>query len=287
MSEPRILSRRDALRRMSTGFGAAALSGLLAEDALAAAGRPVGLPHYAPKAKSVIFLFMSGGVSAIDTFDPKPRLTADHGKPMPMKVERTQFNNNGNIYGSPYAFKRYGESGLPVSEIFPHVAQHADSLAVIRSMTSKVNEHAQGNLFLHTGFPFMGHPSAGAWCSYGLGSENKNLPGYMVLRSGNAGVPHGGVGMFGNGYLPAQHQASMVQADKDEAIRNIRAADREAVQRRKLDFIAQMDRKFSAEAGAADAVDAAIQNYETAFRMQAAIPDVCDIKGESAATRKL
>ena len=179
----------------------AALSALRAKGSTAAPlpfePRP---PSFRPMARNVIFCFMSGGVSHVDSFDPKPRLARDHGKPMPVPVKPTMFNQNGNILASPWSFRRHGQSGIDVSELFPHIASMADDLAVIRSMTSRGNEHAQANYFLHTGFTLAGHPSAGAWTSYGLGSECDNLPGFVVLASG--GVPLGGVGLYGNGYLP-------------------------------------------------------------------------------------
>ena len=230
---------------------------------------------------------MSGGVSQVDSFDPKPRLNAEHGKPMPMKVERTQFNNNGQILGSPFSFQKYGESGMEVSEIFEKTAEHADELAVIRSMTSSVNEHAQGNFLAHTGFPFLGHPTAGAWISHGLGSANENLPAYCVLQSGGAVSPHGGVGLFSNGFLPAQHQASILKADSPDPVSNIKPSQAKSLQRMRLDFVNQIDQQFSKSLGGNDKVDAAIKNYETAFNMQAAVPEVCDISGESEATKKL
>ena len=202
MNRRRILSRREMLTQCSTGFGMLALQGLMANSAFAGTLRR---SHFKPRAKHVILCYMSGGVSQVDSFDPKPKLRDLHGKPMPVKILRTQFNNNGNVMASPFEFKRYGQSGTPVSSMFPHVAESVDELAVIRSMTSKVNEHAQGNYAFHTGFPFMGHPSAGAWVSYGLGTENKNMPGFVVLQAGGAAVPHGGVGLFSNGYLPAQN----------------------------------------------------------------------------------
>ncbi|MCH7918742.1 MAG: DUF1501 domain-containing protein [Planctomycetes bacterium] len=276
------MSRRDMLGLCSTGFGALALAGLTGPAG--AAARP---PHFRPRAKHVIFCYMSGGVSHVDTFDPKPRLQREHGKPMPMKIERTQFNQNGNIFGSPYAFKQYGESGIPVSSLFPHVATCVDDLAVIRSMTSTANEHAQGNYFFHTGFTFMGHPSAGAWVNYGLGSENDNLPGFVILQSGPANVPHGGVGLYGNGYLPAHHQGSILQSDKTNAVRNIQSLEAPQNQRRRLDFVNQLDRGFVQTIGGDADVEAAIENYETAFRMQAAVPELCDISGESEATKRL
>jgi len=206
---------------------------------------------------------------------------------MPMKVERTQFNQNGNIFPSPFEFKNYGESGIPVSSMFPHVAECADDLAVVRSMTSTVNEHAQGNYFFHTGFPFIGHASAGAWVNYGLGTENANVPGYVVLKSGGSGVPHGGVGQWGSGYLPAQHQASIVDIDQAEPVRNIRPREMDRIQRSRLSFINNVDAQFAAATGQDAQVEAAIMNYEKAYRMQAAVPELCDLRGESELTKKM
>ena len=154
-------------------------------------------------------------------------------------------------------------------------------------MTSNVNEHAQGNFAFHTGFPFIGHPSAGAWCSYGLGSENENLPGYVVLRSGSSGIPHGGVGQWSSGFLPAQHQASIIKVDAVEPVRNVLPRERDSVQRSRLDFIRSVDREFSASTRQDSEVEAAIRNYETAYRMQSAVPELCDISGESEAAKRL
>ncbi|HEY1082590.1 MAG TPA: DUF1501 domain-containing protein, partial [Prosthecobacter sp.] len=177
--------------------------------------------------------------------------------------------------------------GLPVSDLFPHMASVADELAVVRSMTAKFSEHAQGNFFMHSGFPFVGYPSAGAWASYGLGNESEDIPGYVVLQSGSATAPHGGVGVFGNGFLPAQHQASIIKADGSEPVRNIQPREASLLQRQRLDFIGAMDQRFLGEVGANSQVEAAIQNYEMAWRMQAAVPELCDIRGESEATKKL
>ncbi|MEQ8789978.1 MAG: DUF1501 domain-containing protein [Pirellulaceae bacterium] len=286
MRFPHTISRRQMLTQCSSGFGMLALSGLLTNRTSAAPMGDAGL-HFSPRAKSVIFCYMSGGVSHIDTFDRKPLLNKMHGKPMPVKVERTQFNNNGNIFGSPFPFRRRGESGLEVSSLFEHVGACADEIAVIRSMTSSVNEHAQGNFFFHTGFPFIGHASAGAWVNYGLGSENENLPGYVVLRSSESGVPHGGVGQWSSGYLPAQHQASQVMLDEREPVRNIAPRERDAIQRRRLELIRSLDEQFL-DAAAEDAeIEAAIRNYETAYRMQSAVPALCNLAGETTATKKL
>ena len=280
MSTEANFSRRRFLQSSSVGFGAMALTNLLHQDL-------IGAVKPQARAKNVILCYMSGGISHLDSFDPKPRLNKEHGKPMPMKVERTQFNNNGQIFGSPFSFKKHGESGMEVSDIFPHLAGQADDLAVIRSMTTTVNEHAQGNFMAHSGFPFLGHPSAGAWISYGLGSANNNLPTYVVLQSGGAVPAHGGVGLFSSGFLPAQHQASIFQADKPDPVSNIKPGQAKKIQRARLDFINQLDSKFSTALGGNDKVDAAIKNYETAFKMQAAVPEVCDLSGESEEIKKL
>lgn len=285
------ISRRRMLQSCSTGFGAVALAGLLADTATTkAADLPAGAalrtPHHPPKAKHVIFCFMSGGVSHIDSFDPKPRLQKDHGKPMPVKVERTMFNDNGNIMASPFKFAPAGKCGMPISNMFPHIAKVADELAVVRSMTTSVNEHAQANFFMHTGFTVMGYPSAGAWAAYGLGTENRDLPGYVVLQSGHAVPPHGGVSLFSNGFLPAQHQGSIFKADQAEAIRNLKSRDSRIAQRRRLDLARQFDAKFVASNAGDSQIEAAIRNYETAFRMQTAVPELCDLAGETKATRE-
>ncbi|HBE69078.1 MAG TPA: DUF1501 domain-containing protein [Planctomycetaceae bacterium] len=274
-----VASRRELLRRSSSGFGLLALASLNARTALGKI--PSG------KVKTVILCYMSGGVSHVDSFDPKPKLTELDGKTMPVEVERTQFNNNGNIFASPFKFKKCGQSGLEISSLFPHLRGVADEIAVVRSMTTPFNEHAQGNFAMHSGFPFLGHPSAGAWISYGLGSANDNLPSYVVLQSGQATAPHGGIGLFSSGFLPAQHQASILKADKQPAVLNIKPSQPGEIQSTWLEFVRQQDTSFAVELGRNQNVEAAIENYETAFRMQSAVPDVCDISGESEATRKL
>ena len=271
------ISRRAMLARLSTGFGAMAFSALANADGLRA-------PRFAPRAKNVIFAFMSGGVSHVDTFDPKPELERLAGKAMPVPVLRTQFNQNGTVQPTYWPFKRRGKSGLPVSDLFPALGGVADELCVIRSITSKFSEHAQGNLFLHSGFPFIGFPSAGAWMSYGLGSESRNLPGYVVLRSGDAAIPHGGVGNFGAGFLPAVHQASLISVDGKEPLANLKPREEAAAQRRRLDFVRGLDERF---APGDVAVESAVKNYELAWRMQSSVPDLCDLDGESDETRKL
>ncbi|MEO2046881.1 MAG: DUF1501 domain-containing protein [Pirellulales bacterium] len=283
------ISRRRLLQQCSAGFGALALAGLMQDPSYAGLPRQASLKqyHHPPRAKHVIFCFMSGGVSQIDSFDPKPKLKDLHGQPMPVKIERTQFNQNGNVMASPFAFAPSGASGIPVSSMFPQIASVVDELAVIRSMTTPVNEHAQGNFVIHSGFPFMGHPSAGAWCSYGLGTENHNLPGFVVLQSGDAVPPHGGVSLFSSGYLPAQHQGSILQADKAEAIRNVKPSGTQTLQQQRLALGRRFDKQFLQASGKDAQVEAAIQNYETAFRMQTAVPELCDISGETVETHQL
>ena len=278
------------LQHCSTGFGLTALSAILQGRSLRGDDLPSNAAlrklHHAAKAKHVIFCFMSGGVSHVDSFDPKPRLERDHGKPMPFPIERTQFNNNGSIMASPFKFTPAGTSGIPVSSMFPNIARVADEMAVIRSMTSPVNEHAQGNFFVHTGFPVMGYPSAGAWATYGLGTEDQDLPGYIVLQSGSAVPPHGGVSLFSNGFLPAQNQGSILNVDREDPIRNIRPADMGPIQRRRLSLMKNLDQTFLESTGNDQQVDAAIENFETAFRMQSVVPELCDISDETAETQK-
>ncbi|TLD70878.1 DUF1501 domain-containing protein [Phragmitibacter flavus] len=279
-------SRRAMLSRASTGFGLTALSAMKADRAGAAespfAARPSG---YRSKVRSVIFAYMSGGVSHVDSFDPKPELAKRHGQPMPVPVKRTMFNNNGNIMASPFEFKKHGQSGIEISDMFPCVAKCADDLAVVRSMTSKVNEHAQGNYFFHCTQPFSGFPSAGSWVTYGLGSEADNLPGFVVLSHGN--VPHGGVGLWGSGFLPAVHQASIINPDGKEPLNNVTPREADAMQRRRLELMGRLDSKFLEQVQADAQVEAAVRNYEMAYRMQAAVPDLCDLRGETEATKKL
>ena len=284
------INRRNMLARSSVGFGLTALTGLLAtQQSGLRAAEPSQASHPSrmlpPRAKNVIFCFMSGGVSAVDSFDPKPRLKHDHGKPMPVPIKPTMFNANGNIMASPWEFKNYGECGLPVSDLFPHIAQYADDLAVVRSMTSIANEHAQGNYFIHTGFSLAGYPSAGAWVDYGLGSENENLPGYVVLASG--GSPLGGIGIYGNGFLPAVHQASLIDPSQTEPLTNITPREAAGRQRKRLRFVERVDRRQLEQSGHNEQIESAIRNYETAFRMQTAVPALVDLTEETEATRRL
>src|SRR5579863_5216025 len=257
------LSRRDMLRTTANGFGLLALAGLLAEDSAAApqtaSSRP--RPHFPPRAKNVIFCFMDGGVSHVDSFDPKPKLDELDGKPFTESKNPTA-NGNRLWLKSPWTFQQYGQAGLPVSELFPHTAKCADDLAVIRSMKADLPIHSTGVLRLHTGSNNAGRPSLGSWANYGLGSENGNLPGFVVLSFGV--VPCGGLENFSNGFLPANHQASFFNAD-GTPIDNIQPADKDArIQQTKLALLRDQDEAFSRLLGGDDAVESAIRNYEMA-----------------------
>lgn len=293
--ELRARTRRAFLGQAAGGFGAVALTSLLGEAPLRAAATASGgsdtsalaprKTHFEPRAKRVIFLYMDGGVSQVDSWDPKPKLQRDSGKPFPMKMEPTQFDNNGNTRGSPWKFRQYGESGTPVSELFPHIARCVDKLAVVRSMTSDFPEHTNANYFLHTGHGLQGRPSMGAWFGYGLGSENRDLPAYVVLNGGL--TPPGGLDNFLSGFLPASYQASVLRPD-EQAIANVRAKEaRPGVQRRKLDLMRALDAKLRARTGHVDALESAIQNYELAARMQLAVPELTGLEGESKIVKKL
>ncbi len=280
------LSRRDMLLRCANGFGAVALASMFAEDGLASTARKPIL-HHKPAARNVIFLYMDGGPSQVDTFDYKPLLEKHHGRDphSVFKVEPTQFNNVGKVMASPWKFKQRGQSGIWVSELFPHVAECVDDFAVIRSMISKFPEHTSANYFLHTGSGLQGRPSMGAWMGYGLGSENKNLPSFIVLNGGL--IPPGGLDNFNSGFLPAAYQGSVFRAG-DPPVANLqRLEPSDEAQRSKLELLRKLDAGVSERLGRPDEIESAIANYETAYKMQTAVPELMDIKGESAATRKL
>ena len=280
-------TRRDMLAASAQGFGLLALAGLLADDAAASPqSSPASLPrpHFAPKAKNVIFCFMDGGVSHVDSFDPKPKLDQLDGKAFTESKNPTA-NGNRQWLKCPWKFQKHGQSGLPVSDLFPHIATCADDLAVIRSMQADLPIHSTGVLFLHTGSNNAGRPSMGSWVNYGLGSENRNLPGFVVLSFGV--VPCGGMENYSSGFLPASQQATLLSAD-GTPIENIQPADKDGrIQRAKLDLLKQQDEDFSQSLGGDDAVESAIKNYEMAFRMQSLVPDVLDLSRETAATHRL
>jgi hypothetical protein len=284
------------LLRSAQGFGALALAALATDPAYGwtatdprggggsnpLAPRPT---HHAAKARSVIFLFMDGGPSQVDTFDPKPRLAREHGEPIKMKVQPTQFDNVGKVLKSPWAFRQYGQSGIPVSDLFPHTARCVDDLAVIRSLTSNFSEHTNANYFLHSGHGQQGRPTMGAWATYGLGSACQNLPGFVVLNSGM--IPPGGWDCFNSGFLPATYQGSSFVGGASPVADLARSEPTAAAQRRKLELVRTLDQAALHRSGADDKLESAIANYELAFRMQTAVPELMDLADESAATHKL
>jgi hypothetical protein len=281
-------SRRELLRRGSLGFGGLCLAALLAERGRAeeTTGRaPAGARHHRPRARRVVFLYLDGGLSQVDSFDPKPRLRAEHGRPFPLPTAATQFDDNGQVLGSPFEFRRYGECGLEVSDLFPAIGAQADRLCLVRSMTSPFSEHTNANYFLHTGLGSAGRPSVGAWVTYGLGRESDELPGFVVLDGGL--VPPGGAECFGAGFLSAAHQGSLFQVAAG-GVANVRPSEPSAeLQARKLGLLEALDRRHSAALGHPDALEAAIANYELACAMQTAVPELLDLRGESAEVRTL
>lgn len=268
------------------GFGALAFSGIAQNDLL---GDEMPLypktPHFAPKAKNVIFLYMDGGVSQVDSFDPKPQLAKEHGQPPKFQVDATVFNNNGNLLKSPWDFNHYGQSGIPISDLFPHIGSCADDLCVLRSMTAFSPNHPNANYALHCGHVLSGRPSMGAWVSYGLGTLSQNLPSFVVIHGGQ--VPAGGMQAFGSGFLPANHQGSTFLPQRPILNNTTHREDSGAIQRKKLEFLHEMDGDLEARLSHAEAIESAIQNYELAYRMQMEVPEVTDISGESDATKTL
>ncbi len=301
------VTRREALCRIGNGFGMLAFAGLVGES-IAAAGLDQrsatgatrtlaqGL-HHPARARHVIFLFMNGGLSQVDSFDPKPMLDKYHGQPLPGGAIATE-RKTGSLMKSPFLFSRYGKSGLEVSEIFPHVGSCADDICVIRSMQTDIPNHEPSLLMMNTGHIQVGRPSLGSWLTYGLGSENKNLPGYVVLCPDvptTVGPP-----LWNSAFLPAVHQGTFIPSkverpdqiigkdfDPKKLVSFIHHKDFTlAEQRRELDLLATLDR-MRGPATADPQMEAAIGAMETAYRMQTEAPDVFDIRKESPATLEL
>jgi hypothetical protein len=272
------------------GFGALALSSLSNDTALGSVLSPLApkTPHFAPRAKSVIFLYMDGGPSHVDTFDYKPVLNANDGKDPRKtigKLAPTQFDNIGTVLGSRWPFQQHGDCGHWISSLFPHLSGVADDLAIVKSMTSAFSEHTNANYFLHTGSGFQGRPSMGAWFGYGLGTENQELPGFVVVNGGL--IPPGGLDCFGSGFLPSAYQGS-VFLPQEQAVANIKPNETDSkLQRNKLDFIRNFDQEMNQGLGGDPEIEAAIQNYETAYRMQVAVPELMDLNSETQETKQL
>lgn len=267
------------LKTLSSGFGYLAFAGLAARDAAAATEVHREGPlapkatHFAPRAKRVIFLCMRGGPSHVDTFDYKPKLTADSGAPATRPGTK--------LLGSKWKFLQHGQGGLWISELFPNVAKHADELCLLRSMQTDLPSHPQAFLKLHTGsFQFV-RPSLGAWTLYGLGSENENLPGFVTITPPAAS---GGAQNYGSSFLPAIYQGTRIGSDNrpiaNAEIRNLHSPLRTEIQRAELDLLQTLNRETLRNDGFNPEVEGVIESYELAFRMQKEMPQVMDLSGE-------
>lgn len=280
------MNRRELLTRIGAGFGMVGLESLLGAEGSAADPLAPKAPHFTPKAKRVIYLFLNGGPSQVDTFDPKPALDKYHGKPAPSGNLATE-RKTGNLMRSPFRFEKRGQSGIEVSEIFPKLGAMIDDICVIRSMFTDRPNHEPSLLLLNSGDKFPGRPSMGSWLTYGLGTMNRNLPGYIVLCPG---LPVIGHQLWSSAFLPAVHQGtylSLEERDPKKMIQNVRnprlSADE---QRRELDLLATLNRKHLAARGSDPQLEATIQSSEIAFRMQTEAPEAFDITTEPQAVRE-
>jgi hypothetical protein len=282
------------LRQSGAGFGALALAALLGREAAGERGTgqdPLAAKtaHFPPRARRVIFLFMKGGPSHVDTFDYKPLLERDSGKPLPFAKPRVTFEKTGPLLASPWKFRRYGQSGIPVSDLFRHTARHVDDLCVLNSVHGTNPAHGGALLKLHTGSDTFVRPSLGSWVAYGLGTENSDLPAFITICPTLA---HGGVLNWGAGFLPATYQGTAIGnasvPAREAAVRHVTnpLASR-PLQRLQLDFLDRMGRDHLAESGPDGALEARIRSFELAFRMQGSLPEVQDLSRETPATLKL
>jgi len=262
------MNRRELLQSLSCGFGYLALAGL--ESARASSG-PLAprVPHFTPRARRVIFLFMQGGPSQHETFDYNPELAAAA--------------KSGNVFGSPFQFRRHGQSGVAISELFPHLARHADDLCLLNGMATDSPAHPQATIQMHSGsFNFV-RPSMGAWVVYGLGTENQDLPGFITINP----VPLGGAQNYGSAFLPASYQGTPYQT-RTGKLPNIANPDLSGeAQRKQIDLIQSLNKDYLRKATMDAELEGVIQSYEMAFRMQSSVPGVLDLKSEPEATKKL
>ncbi|MFN9269948.1 MAG: DUF1501 domain-containing protein [Planctomycetaceae bacterium] len=289
------IPRRTWLQSAACGFGWLASRALLAAPASGAASSPLApAPHHPPRAKRMIFVFLQGGPSQVDTFDYKPRLDLDDGTQMPFDDSRV-FANTGKlgtpqrVMKSPWKFQQHGECGRWVSELFPHVATHVDRLCFVHSMQTEGVAHGPATLFLHCGSTNQVRPSLGSWLSYGLGAENANLPAFVSLAP-SAG--NGGPRNYGAGFLPARHQGTALgragQPASEATLKNLRPAGETLTQqRRQLDLIGELNRQQAARSPMESEFEAVIESYELAWRLQTRVPEVLDLAQETAATQAL
>ena len=283
------LSRRQMLRSSAVGFGWLALADLLAAKPQAAIDPLAPKPsHFPAKAKRVIFLFMHGGPSQVDTFDYKPKLDADHGKPLPFPKPRVVSGATGNLLRSPFKFKQYGQSGAWVSELFPHIGNCVDDLCFIKSMHGSNSRHGGALLELHTGSDTFVRPNMASWITYGLGTENRDLPGFITICPT---LTHGASNNYSSAFLPAIYQGTALGSAGTSSDRVtvpfIKGTTPPEQQRLELDLLGAMDRERLAHLGPDPMMEGRIQSFEMAFRMQMAAPELQDISKETDATKKL
>ena len=287
---PAPVSRRQALKRFAGGFGMLGLANLLAGDAMGESALPdvnplaVRRPMYAPRAKRVIFLFMSGGPSHVDLFDPKPRLIAESGKPLPFPMPPLMRTKTGNLLGSKYSFQKHGQCGTEVSELLPHLSTCVDDLCVIRSMVADNINHNGACLQMNTGEQTFSRPSLGSWLLYGLGSENRNLPGFVVLSPAQ---PAQGAPLWSSSFLPAAYQGTLVADLKNPIADLANSRFNRTQQRAQLDVLNQLNQLHEHDREEDSRLSARIASFELAFRMQSEAPEAFDLSGESAATHNL
>ncbi len=286
-------SRRQMLSRSAVGFGSLALASLLAEEGMAAPNLvdPLAakVPHFPAKAKRIIFLFMKGGPSHLDTFDPKPLLDRDDGKPLPFAKPRVQFAPTGNLLKSPWKFQQHGQSGTWVSELFPHFSRCVDDVCFIHSVHGTNPAHGGALLKLHTGSDNFVRPSLGSWVTYGLGTENRDLPAFVTICPTLA---HGGINNWSSAFLPAVYQGmaignASIPSDKAQVRYIANTHLSREIQRLQLDRLHAMNVEHQSHSGLEPALEARINSFELAFRMQTEMPRVENISDESAETQKL
>ena len=280
-----ILSRRELLKKCGCGIGYLAFSSLFSQLAAAASSKSLPQPHFTAKAKRIIFLFMHGGPSHVDTFDYKPLLKRDNGKTPPKEFMKGFFDPNAKLLGSPFEFKKQGESGLEISEIFPEIGRNADDLCLVRSMHTNGQDHTQAVLKFHTGMENQVRPSMGSWILYGLGTENQNLPGFITI---SPSMITGGAQNYASAFLPAVYQGTPIGQGgtlSDAQIRHIKNSELSmAAQRKQLDFVQQLNREHLKQSGADDQIEGVIESFELAFRMQTEAPELTDLSKESKET---
>jgi hypothetical protein len=287
-------TRRDMLRASACGFGQLVLAALAAQSSRAANPSTAGpallpAPHFPPRARRIIFLFMWGGPSHVDLWDPKPRLNAEDGKQLAGKSVGSEKDQLGTLLGSPFRFAQHGEGGIWISELFPQLARHADRLCVVRSVHTEGSAHGEALLRLHTGQANLVRPSVGAWVSYGLGSDNENLPAFITISPPRG---HGGVQNYGSAFLPAMHQGTAIGSAEIPIAKavvsnlgNQRLKPHE--QREQLDLIQSLSRRDLRASGNDQQIEGLIASYELAFRMQSTMPAIMSLNDESKTTLDL